>query len=56
MSYPFTVYLANSADPLTFTKEDQFRFLDGGVLRVDSGEEGRYFPPTVWTEVRHDYS
>ncbi|MFD8104348.1 hypothetical protein ACFV24_32925 [Nocardia fluminea] len=56
MSYPFTVYLAKSADALTFTKEDRFEFLDGGVLRVDTNEEARYFPPTVWTEVRHDYS
>lgn len=56
MSYPFTVHLANATDALTFTKHDEFEFLAGGVLRVVSGSEGRYFPPTVWTEVRQDYS
>lgn len=54
--YPFTVHLANATDALTFTKHDEFEFLAGGVLRVLSGTEGRYFPPTVWTEVRQDYS
>lgn len=56
--YPFTVYLANSTDALTFTKEDQFEFHAGGVLQVVSAsdEEARYFPPTIWTEVRQDYS
>lgn len=53
----FTVRFSGQAQPRDYGDDDGFEFLEGGVLAIHFGEEGKwaeFHPPAKWDQVAAD--